>query len=168
MSLNTDHVVELNLRTGEKNIIDADKLAQNAIKDKIKQAYGRVGLEISVDSISDPERFVDSYYRTQGYFVEKLDPLGNKSVENRRPIEKGLQDLYNFDLQVSKLLKGGVPDFVVYDSDKFGEVTELFFVEAKNGKDGLSPNQIEWIFHEHINLPVKVCYTHPNKNLVNE
>lgn len=76
-----NNVVELDLRTGEKEEINARRLANKAIKQKVDAAYGDVGLKVEVKEIEEPEKFVDSYYKNQGFRIIKMDSNSYRQSE---------------------------------------------------------------------------------------
>jgi len=171
MSKNPDKLVELNLRTGEKNIYDTHDLVRDAIENKIETAYGQLGIKISIDEIEDGEQLVDEFYKSKGYYAYNIKQKSYGGVlepepKNKQSINEYLQE--KFDLRtIDKIIDSGCPDYLIIDWEnqesefKRNSVKDLFFVEAKHKTDNLRPSQIEWIFHEYRKIPVTVCFTYP-------
>jgi len=161
-------VVELDIRSGEKNFIDAKNLAKKAIQDKIKEKYGKVGLKVEISKIKDSEQFIDSYYSNNGYEVVRCKANSGLSVYCDNKDESLIKNYFRNQFKKAGCLTDkGVPDFLVFEKTD-DEINELFFVEAKSSKDGLRPSQLNWMFSENPEIPVKVCYTNPEDTLVEE
>jgi hypothetical protein len=156
--IQVNKVKELDVRTGEMQEYDANEMANKAVKQKIEDSYGDVGIKVKIEEIEDPEKFADSFYRSQGYKVLNLEPQGNNqdfSLSLKSQIKTESQE---------NLEQGGIPDLFVYKEDDERDLKDYFFAEVKHGNDSLSTAQIEWIFHKFRDVPVKICFTKkPNR-----
>lgn len=170
------NIVEINLRNGDKNVYNAHDLATEAIEQKLETAYGELGIKISVDEIEDGEKLVDEFYRSKGYEIYKVKQKHYETVLDPKPEDKEILNMYlqkNYSASnVSDMFKPGCPDFLAVKwsnkTNEFNEasVEKLFFVEAKHKTDQLRPSQIDWIFHDFFDVPVRVCFTYPPEEIV--
>jgi len=75
-----------------------------------------------------------SYFKKQGYRVLRLP----HSTKNKSCFYEDINLKKEFDMDTKMLYEKGVPDFMVIKDNKY------CFIEAKDIRDWLSPNQIEW------------------------
>lgn len=168
---------EVNLRTWEKKEISI-KDVEEMFSEKIAEQFGKLGLEVNVRSMEDPEQFIGRYYRSNGYFAVNLSPRSPSASlvdyaqieqicdEEGRPKEElasSIREAVKARLVQSEtsLNENGVPDWLIYRADlsncRNTKIERLFFVEAKSENGSLTPAQLEWIA-ENQELEVRVMY----------
>jgi hypothetical protein len=146
-----DRLIEFNLVTKEKKILDIGTLISNDRNiDEIKRLFGISGLNIEVTNIDDSELLLKKYYEYQNYSVIKCSSTFYAS---------SVPDKICSFLKIEKnvTMKTGVPDFCIYKESIDGIIIDAFFVEVKTISDGVKISQLEWIF-SNPEIPIKIIY----------
>lgn len=157
----------------------------NAIKQNVESEYKELGLDVTVNKISNAEVFVKNFYNIAGYNVIKGGNRGYNSsniIDNdftpqihdimhiemslkRYCTEKGYKpNFYEIDDDNNKkgryhfgFREAGVPDYFVYKCNNEGSIIEAFFVEVKSRDDSLGYNQFMW-FLKYSLIPVRIFW----------
>jgi len=92
-------------------------------------------------SISDAEKYVGEYYKSQGYNFRNLNPYRFCSQIPEK-VDDYIEEKI-FPHHTTDLSTAGLPDIVVWKETK-GEIVELFFTEVKLNQDSLKLEQLIW------------------------
>lgn len=134
----------------EENI--APQIKKKA-KKRIETQYEKMGLKVEITDLTNPEKFVEEYYRDKNYGILTTEIYnGMKTFQLPESLCEQLASLGEYYDTWTK----GCPDFFVYkeiDEEKY----DFFFVEVKSLGGGLSYNQIKWIA-EHPKIETKVFF----------
>jgi len=168
-------IVELDLRKKERRKLKVEELAREKAKEALEESYGELGLEIEIKSLKNPEKFVEEFYKWDGWQVGNI----NASYGAGRNIPSCLKDHIrslakekkpeNEYSEIGNIYSTGCPDMLMWKcenekAEKLGpqdmsDISEYYFVEAKHSNDGLRPSQVSWIHDKFWFLPVKICMT---------